>query len=71
MTTIQVPVQKRKDGPRQNNKNCQSYDSCLWQNKNRATERYSEHHYLRIPAGCRACGGPYPNCKSSCPLFDD
>lgn len=24
-----------------------------------------------IPAGCRACGGPYPNCKDSCPLFDD
>ena len=24
-----------------------------------------------IPEGCRACGGPYPNCKTSCPLFDD
>lgn len=23
------------------------------------------------PAGCRACGGPYPNCKLSCKLFDD
>ena len=23
------------------------------------------------PAGCRACGGPYPYCKSSCKLFDD
>ncbi len=23
------------------------------------------------PAGCRACGGPYPQCKSSCKLFDD
>lgn len=23
-----------------------------------------------IPPGCRACGGPYPNCKASCPLFD-
>lgn len=23
------------------------------------------------PAGCRACGGPYPSCKISCPLFDD
>lgn len=23
------------------------------------------------PAGCRACGGPYPHCKSSCKLFDD
>lgn len=24
-----------------------------------------------IPEGCRACGGPYPSCTSSCPLFDD
>lgn len=23
------------------------------------------------PAGCAACGGPYPQCKSSCKLFDD
>lgn len=23
------------------------------------------------PAGCRACGGPYPDCKTSCNLFDD
>lgn len=21
------------------------------------------------PKGCRACGGPYPQCKSSCGLF--
>ena len=26
----------------------------------------------RRPAGCSACGNPaYPNCKLSCPLFDD
>lgn len=23
------------------------------------------------PAGCRACGGPYPYCKPSCRMFDD
>lgn len=23
------------------------------------------------PAGCRACGGPYPHCKTSCKAFDD
>ena len=23
------------------------------------------------PAGCRACGGQYPACKTSCKLFDD
>lgn len=22
------------------------------------------------PSGCRACGGPYPYCKTSCKLFD-
>lgn len=24
-----------------------------------------------MPFGCRACGGPYPNCKDACPMFDD
>ena len=24
-----------------------------------------------IPAGCTACGGPYPLCKDGCPIFDD
>ena len=24
-----------------------------------------------IPEGCAACGGNYPECISSCPLFDD
>lgn len=23
------------------------------------------------PEGCRACGGPYPYCKSSCKLFNE
>lgn len=23
------------------------------------------------PAGCRACGGPYPYCETSCGMFDD
>ena len=23
------------------------------------------------PEACRACGGPYPYCKTSCKLFDD
>lgn len=23
------------------------------------------------PAGCRACGGPYPYCKPDCKMFDD
>ena len=24
-----------------------------------------------VPEGCRACGGPYPDCTTSCSLFDD
>ena len=24
-----------------------------------------------VPEGCAACGGPYPKCCTSCPLFDD
>ena len=24
-----------------------------------------------IPQGCAACGGPYPQCTTSCKLFDD
>ena len=24
-----------------------------------------------IPVGCVACGGNYPNCTTSCPMFDD
>ena len=24
-----------------------------------------------IPEGCAACGGDYPNCTDSCPLFDN
>ena len=27
--------------------------------------------YDGIPVGCAACGGDYPNCKTSCPMFDD
>ena len=31
----------------------------------------SEHDDDYIPPGCRACGGEYPRCKASCPLFDE
>lgn len=35
------------------------------------SEEYFDAHPEDIPEGCAACGGPYPNCTSSCPLFDD
>ena len=31
----------------------------------------SDDYEEDIPEGCRACGGDYPHCKDSCPLFDD
>ena len=34
-------------------------------------EEYYDRHPSDIPEGCRACGGPYPNCCDSCPMFDD
>lgn len=36
---------------------------------------YSEYAYdidkNYVPEGCAACGGPYPQCKTSCKIFDD
>ena len=32
---------------------------------------FSSEEPLNIPEGCRACGGAYPSCKSSCSLFDE
>lgn len=30
-----------------------------------------EFGYDGTPYGCLACGGDYPHCADSCPLFDD
>ena len=32
---------------------------------------YEDDDYDEVPEGCRACGGPYPDCMTSCNLFDD
>lgn len=32
---------------------------------------YYDKHPERLPLGCSACGGPYPECRSSCHLFDE
>lgn len=43
--------------------------------ENTATDRERQEYYGRhsekIPVGCSACGGPYPSCCDSCPMFDD
>ena len=37
----------------------------------REKQEYYDSHPLKVPAGCRACGGPYPSCCDNCPMFDD
>lgn len=32
---------------------------------------YDEDDVDDMPACCRACGGPYPSCMTSCKMFDD
>lgn len=32
---------------------------------------YDDDDEDEVPVGCAACGGPYPSCKTSCPIFDD
>lgn len=44
--------------------------SCGWEIDEMEYE-YEDEDALDVPAGCRACGGPYPHCKTSCKLFDD
>lgn len=34
-------------------------------------DRDDEDDPDEIPYGCRACGGPWPNCKTACKLYDD
>ena len=31
---------------------------------------YKSKPSSKVPKGCVACGGPYPDCKSSCKMFD-
>lgn len=52
-----------------------SCPSCGWEIDEMEYE-YEEDDPLasaeeEIPAYCEACGGPYPDCRASCKLFDD
>ena len=55
---------------------------CGYENEIAASETEDSYRYgysscdvedeeEEVPEGCAACGGPYPDCKSSCKLFDD
>jgi len=39
------------------------------------TDEYGHEYLVRKydapPPGCQACGGPYPDCKASCKMYDD
>lgn len=43
-------------------------DCAICEQENREEPIYSEDN---PPPGCRACGGPFPQCTTSCPIFDD
>lgn len=32
---------------------------------------YDPYDSNGVPDGCRECGGDYPNCRSSCSLYDE
>lgn len=42
-------------------------------NKNQGTigQRYYERHPEHMPVACKACGGPYPERRGSCNVFDE
>ena len=45
-------------------------EDCGYQEEGMFIEDYAEDPDA-IPPGCAACGGPYPQCKTSCKIFDD
>ena len=50
------------------------YDEALsdWEQKVLVELGYFEDDsYDSIPEGCAACGGPWPDCETSCKMFDD
>ncbi len=42
-----------------------------WIDDNDYDSEDDEYDAYGVPIGCSACGGDYPNCKDSCPMFDD
>ena len=59
MTASQMMIWKTKKHQNESFKFCHAKTGCL-------------DSIRCMEAGCRACGNPaYPECKTSCPLFDD
>lgn len=54
------------------NDNDQLYCSCGYTvSRDDYDEYYDDEDDDEPPFGCRACGGPYPQCKTSCKMFDE
>ena len=50
---------------------CAECDNEAWIDSNGYLCYACEKSFNDIPEGCSACGGPYPYCAESCPIFDD
>lgn len=49
-------------------------ESTVYNQINRENDAYLDEmdfSYSDIPESCQACGGPWPDCQTSCKLFDD
>ena len=42
-----------------------------WEELNKISQRKDEYEYGPKPNVCKKCGGPWPDCETSCSLFDD
>lgn len=47
------------------------YDEWNVDPDNKLSEDFDDDDEDSIPSCCRACGGPYPSCMTSCKIFDD
>lgn len=46
-------------------------DNIIWVDDEDDELSYNSDDENDIPEGCAACGGPYPDCMTSCNIFDD
>lgn len=46
-------------------------ESTVYEKLNRENDHFEDELREEIPEGCIACGGPWPDCESSCKLIDD
>lgn len=42
-----------------------------WEELQKLIQRKDEYEYGKKPKVCKNCGGPWPDCETSCTMFDD